>query len=127
MPMDPSSGNRVARRGARSAVTSRSWLGVLAVVIPAAGCGPTVSPAAGDDPPVRRTHTRASKGTGVAPARAVLLGEMCPQGAAGRPGVAPLVLRAVGWTSEESEVSAPIERSALRSMAVLAWDGRRAG
>jgi hypothetical protein len=51
---------------------------------------------------------------------------MCLEGAAGRPGVAPLLLRAVGWTADADDVERAATRS-VRSFAVLGLDGTRAG
>jgi hypothetical protein len=59
--------------------------------------------------------------------RDVLIGEMCPKAAAGRPGVLPLFLRNVGWQSQAADVSAPLERRSARQFVVLGWDGRRVG
>ena len=38
--------------------------------------------------------------------RRVLVGEMCPQGAGGRPAVAPLIMRGVSWIDTAAEVAA---------------------
>ncbi|HTM18869.1 MAG TPA: hypothetical protein VL172_00110 [Kofleriaceae bacterium] len=61
------------------------------------------------------------------PAREVLIGEMCPQAADGRPAVLPVAARRLTWTTDDDEVSAPIERSAARQFSVFRWDGARAG
>ena len=92
------------------------------------GCGPRVDPADPD---------RGGGGAGPAPGprarsdkpatREVLIGEMCPTAAAGRPAVLPLFLRTVGWQSQSADVTAPLERRSARQFAVLAWDGRRVG
>lgn len=94
-----------------------------------AACGPRVDPAEperGTDTPVGAPGPRArsgpSRGT-----RDVLIGEMCPRAAAGRPAVLPLFLRTVGWQAQSAEVSAPLERRSARQFAVLGWDGRRVG
>jgi hypothetical protein len=59
--------------------------------------------------------------------RAVLLGEMCPLAAAGRPGVAPVAVRGVEWSSEAGAVAEPIARNTAGKFAVLGYDGARAG
>jgi hypothetical protein len=64
----------------------------------------------------------------VAPSgRQIMVGEMCPQGAAGRPGVAPLILRTIGWTDNANEVDGVIERGGVPRFAVLGLDGKTAG
>jgi hypothetical protein len=52
---------------------------------------------------------------------------MCPQGAAGRPAVAPLMMRAVQWTDRAEDVSAAIERGSVPRFVVYGVDGKRAG
>jgi hypothetical protein len=51
---------------------------------------------------------------------------MCLEGASGRPGVAPLLLHAVGWTADADDVGDALARSA-HTFAVLGLDGTRAG
>ena len=93
----------------------------------AAACGPRVDPA----DPERAGDTATPTGPRPRPdkrgARDVLIGEMCPTAAAGRPGVLPLFLRNVGWQSQSADVTAPLERRSARQFAVLGWDGRRVG
>lgn len=64
--------------------------------------------------------------TPVSPGRGVLIGEMCPDGAGGRPAVAPLIVRGVGWSDDADDVATQLERNA-RAFAVIGLDGRRAG
>jgi hypothetical protein len=90
-------------------------------------CGPTVRPdgPAADDsvaPPAPLADTRV-----FASGRPMLLGEMCPEAAAGRPGVAPLLLRGIGWSDAPDAVSEPIERGTASRFAVLGYDGKRVG
>jgi hypothetical protein len=59
--------------------------------------------------------------------RQVLVGEMCPVAAAGRPGVAPLFLRNVQWTSDADVVVDPIAHGTVGQFAVLGFDGARSG
>jgi hypothetical protein len=119
MPLDEDTGNPVARRGAGTRMTR---LFFAAVVLAGAGCGPKVRM---DDEPVAERATGRGR-TDAAPARAVLLGEMCPDGAAGRPGIAPLLVRAVGWTDDADDVATQLERAARR-FAVFGLAGARAG
>jgi hypothetical protein len=91
-------------------------------------CGPRVDPAdpdqgGGDTGPAGGPRARPDKGGD----RDVLIGEMCPTAAAGRPGVLPLFLRNVGWQSQAADVTAPIERRSARQFVVLGWDGRKVG
>ncbi|MEO8550060.1 MAG: hypothetical protein ABI678_08800 [Kofleriaceae bacterium] len=67
------------------------------------------------------SHTPANGG------RQVLLGEMCPQGAAGRPAIAPLLMRNVGWTDNATSLSATIERGSVPRFVVFGVDGKLAG
>jgi hypothetical protein len=95
------------------------------VLVPA--CGPRVDPAdpdhGGESGPAAGPGARTDR-----PAtRDVLIGEMCPKAAAGRPAILPLFLRNVGWQSQAADVTAPLERRSARQFAVLAWDGRRVG
>jgi hypothetical protein len=59
--------------------------------------------------------------------RRVVVGEMCPQGAGGRPAVAPLVMRGVGWTDTATEVTATVERGQVPRFFVYGVDGKPAG
>jgi hypothetical protein len=56
-----------------------------------------------------------------------VIGEMCPQAAAGRPAVAPLVMRGTAWTDTASEVNSVIERGSVPRFTVFAVDGKVAG
>jgi len=97
-----------------------AWL-VLVV-----SCGPAVRPAgpADEPPPVARTLARPEP-TPVG--RQLVVGEMCPQGADGRPAVAPLVMRTISWTDDAAEVSAVVERGSVPRFLVLGADGTQAG
>jgi len=99
----------------------------VAVLAAACACGPRVDPADPDrapDTPASRGPEPRARPEG---ARDVLIGEMCPTAAAGRPAVLPLFLRNVGWQSQAADVSAPLERRSARQFVVLGWDGRRVG
>jgi len=119
MPLDEVEGNRVARARAFTDVRP------LVLLILVAGCGPKVRPDLPDDEPSPVANRPVGK-THAPPGRNVLVGEMCPEGAAGRPGVAPLLVRGVGWNDDADDVTAQLERSA-HSFAVLGLDGKRAG
>jgi hypothetical protein len=59
--------------------------------------------------------------------RRVVVGEMCPQGAGGRPAVAPLVMRGVGWSDTATEIAATVERGQVPRFHVFGVDGKAAG
>lgn len=87
-------------------------------------CGPAVRPEApGEEPTSPRVIKRAAPPAG----RSALIGEMCPQAAGGRPGLAPLALRDVSWSSERTELVNALARGTAAQFAVLAVDGRKAG
>jgi hypothetical protein len=52
---------------------------------------------------------------------------MCPQAAAGRPAVAPLIMRTLQWTDTASEVEAAVERGSTPRFVVFGTDGKLAG
>jgi hypothetical protein len=56
-----------------------------------------------------------------------MVGEMCPQGAGGRPAVAPLIMRTVQWSDRADEVGPTVERGSVPRFVVLGTDGRLAG
>lgn len=89
-------------------------------------CGPSVkppSPPAEPEPIGRGVSATKADPSG----RRVVVGEMCPQGAGGRPAVAPLVMRGVGWTDTASEVAATVERGTVPRFYVFGVDGKPAG
>ena len=108
MPTDPTRGARVA------------WFALLV------GCGPTVRPGGpADEPtPVLKTHRPRPTSAG---GRQVMIGEMCPQGAAGRPAVMPLMIRTVAWTDKPEEVTNVVERGGVPRFSVYGVDGKVAG
>ncbi len=92
----------------------------------ATACGPAVqtqSPPAEPEPITRRVIEPPVKPSG----RQVVVGEMCPQGAGGRPAVAPLVQRGVGWSSDTNEIAATLERGQVPRFFVFGVDGKVAG
>ncbi len=135
MALDEDVGNPVARRRADHDMEARfryanPWAWGAALLL--AACGSTIHPEA---PPVRPLpHAGSATGAGRGsatpneiPARGVLVGEMCPEGAAGRPGVDPLFVRGMEWKDDASDVEEPLIRNTVRQFAVLGEDGRRAG
>jgi hypothetical protein len=57
----------------------------------------------------------------------VLVGEMCPQAAAGRPAVAPLMMRTLQWSDAADDVDAAVERGSTPRFIVFGTDGKLAG
>ena len=114
----------------------RSWVrvawalsGIAGGIAGLGGCRPTFGPEApppepGDSPGV--VAPRRTSG-GVGPGRRILVGEMCPLGVAGRPGMAPLLLRGVQWTDEPAEVGNAISHAEAAKFSVFGVDGKRAG
>lgn len=105
-------------RGPRAAVAP------LVLVL---ACGPAVRPEgpAQEPPPPAIAPPAAAQPPRAG--RSVLVGEMCPEAAAGRPGLAPLFLRGVEWSDDPDTVADPIERGTASDFAVLGFDGKRAG
>jgi hypothetical protein len=116
-------GQASAARWRRSEIGMRLHFAFCALLL---ACGPTVKPASppAEPEPITRTP-RTGK---VDPSgRRVVVGEMCPQGAGGRPAVAPLVMRGVGWTDAASEVASTVERGSVPRFSVFGVDGKIAG
>ncbi|MBA2542842.1 MAG: hypothetical protein H0V17_24565, partial [Deltaproteobacteria bacterium] len=59
--------------------------------------------------------------------RQVMIGEMCPTGAGGRPAIAPLVMRTVTWSDRAAEVQNVVERGGVPRFVVFGVDGKVAG
>jgi hypothetical protein len=59
--------------------------------------------------------------------RQVMIGEMCPEGAAGRPAIAPLAMRTVSWIDAAADVTNLVERGGVPRFAVFGVDGKLAG
>ena len=89
-------------------------------------CSPSFRPPAPppEPTPVVKTERRP---TASRTGRQVVVGEMCPQGAAGRPAVAPLVLRTISWSDNPTEVGNVVERGATPRFGVFGIDGKLAG
>lgn len=102
---------------------ARALFVALAAMI---GCGPTVRP---DKPPPEpgpvTRNERAVKP--VKGGREVMIGEMCPTGAGGRPAIAPVTMRTVQWDSEVASVQGTVERGGVPRFTVFGVDGKSAG
>lgn len=89
-------------------------------------CGPSVKPP--EPPSEPGPVSQGVKPIKVDPSgRQVMVGEMCPQGAGGRPAVAPLMMRGVDWNDSANEVAATVERGSVPRFFVLGVDGKQAG
>src|SRR5690349_8920671 len=89
----------------RGSLPRVAWF--LAVIAPG-GCGPRVAP---DKPFPEETVARTERPRPVQRSgRQVMVGELCPQSAAGRPAVAPLLMRTTQWIDTVSEVTGAVER-----------------
>ncbi len=99
-----------------------AWLGAVTCAI---GCGPHVRPEAPPPEPGVTRLERAPKP--VKSGRQVMIGQMCPTGAGGRPAIAPLMLRTVAWIDESADVQAVVERGGIPRFSVFGVDGKIAG
>ncbi len=102
------------------------WLILLPACVPAAvptgpGPGDGTQPAGGGV--VNHVRLRPAAATG----RQVVIGEMCPLGVGGRPGLAPIGMRGVQWTDVASEIADVIERGSVPQFSVYGVDGKVAG
>jgi hypothetical protein len=105
-----------------------AWPVLVALLgaVAASGCGPAVRPDRPPDSPtpiVKAPLRRAAATSG----RQIMLGEMCPQGAAGRPAVNPIAMRTSTWTDNDTELANVIERGGVARFTVLGIDGKVAG
>jgi hypothetical protein len=99
------------------------FLGLVA--LHAGACGPRVQP---DRPfPEEVIEHRERAPAPVRAGRQVVVGELCPQGAAGRPAVAPLLIRTTQWIDTVAEVTSAVERGATPRFAAFGVDGKVAG
>lgn len=122
MATDLNRGRRVAWLVHMAAVGVAALVGAGA----GAGCGPVVRPdMPGDEPgTVGKPELPRPKVSG---GRQILVGEMCPQAAGGRPAVAPLVMRTASWIDAQTELANVIERGSVPQLAVFGVDGKVAG
>jgi hypothetical protein len=98
-----------------------AWL-----VLVFASCKPSVFPPAPPPEPTPNAKLKPLHGS-TNGGRQVVVGEMCPQAAAGRPAVAPLIMHAVQWTDNASDISAVVERGSTPRFTVFGVDGKMAG
>lgn len=93
----------------------------------AIACRPAVIP----EPPGAEPTTTPARGLDHRPAAVgghdVMLGELCLDGAGGRPAVAPVVMRGVGWLTDHDELADALGRGRASAFEVLAIDGAHAG
>jgi hypothetical protein len=99
----------------------------IATITAIAACGPTVRPPEPPPEPGPVAKVERPRTAAAGPARQVVVGEMCPQGAGGRPAVAPLVMRTVQWSDRADEVGAAVERGSVPRFLVFGTDGKPAG
>lgn len=107
-------------------VSDRGGVLRVASFVALIACGPTVRPPLppAEPGPVVRNELRPKPTKG---GRQVVIGEMCPQGAAGRPAVAPLIIRTVAWNDTAADVQNVVERGGVPQFTVFAVDGKPAG
>jgi hypothetical protein len=99
----------------------------IATIATITACAPSFKPPPAPPPqpgPVAKVEKSPARG---GPARQVVVGEMCPQGAGGRPAVAPLIMRTVQWDDNPGDVGAAVERGSVPRFIVLGTDGKLAG
>ena len=103
----------------------RGTLPRVACLFAVIGCGPRVQPDRPfpDEPVVHRERAPAP----ARPGRQVVVGELCPQGAGGRPAVAPLLIRTTQWLDATTEVTGAVERGATPRFVAFGVDGKVAG
>jgi len=108
-----------------SLVVARGSLVALVALVALGACGPTVRPDMpfAEEGVVRDKRPAAPDKTG----HQVVVGELCPQGAAGRPAVAPLLIRTTQWIDDVSEVTGTVERGSAPRFAAYGVDGKLAG
>ncbi|MCW5804557.1 MAG: hypothetical protein KIT31_19460 [Deltaproteobacteria bacterium] len=103
-------------------------LAPVAWLLIALGCGPTVRP---PEPPSEPGSVTKQQDRGkLVPStvgRQIMVGEMCPQGAGGRPAVTPLVMRGATWTDAQADLSNVVERGGVPRFVVFGVDGKHAG
>lgn len=89
-------------------------------------CVPSLKPPA---PPPEATPGITNKLSAPPPSGGhdVVVGELCPEAADGRPAVAPLLVRNVSWSDNATDLSAVIERGGVPRFVVFGADGKLAG
>ncbi|HET7501089.1 MAG TPA: hypothetical protein VFK02_08805 [Kofleriaceae bacterium] len=91
-----------------------------------AACGPRVRPDAPFPEESVVTHRERAPAP-QRPGRQIVVGELCLQSAAGRPAVAPLLMRTTQWTDAAAEVTAAVERGSTPRFVAFGVDGKAAG
>ena len=122
MPTDLANRPRVAWL---VAITCTSALGAMGAMGAMAGCGPVVRPNDPVDPNPAVARPRLAH-AGASGAQ-VIVGEICPQGAGGRPAIAPIAMHEVGWSDAELDLDNAIERGSVQRFGVYGVDGKLAG
>ncbi len=97
------------------------------IVSVVAACGPTSAPARPGNQPEAVGAPRAPNPGGYSAGSQVVVGQMCPQGAGGRPAVSPLAMRTVGWSDVAVDLANTIERGSVQRFAVFDDAGKQAG
>lgn len=94
-------------------------------VIALSACGPRVRP---DRPfPEETVEHRERAPARMTGGRQLIVGELCPQGAAGRPAIAPLLMHTTQWIDAAAEIDGAIERGAAPRFVAFGVDGKVAG
>ena len=102
-----------------------AWFLAVAADAGAGACGPRVQP---DRPfPEEAVVHRERPPTPLRAGRQVIVGELCPRGAAGRPAVAPLLMHTTQWVDTANDVTGAVERGAAPRFAAFGIDGKPAG
>jgi hypothetical protein len=94
-------------------------------LVASGACGPRVRPDMPfpEEPVARRERAPKPQTVG----RQVVVGELCPQSAAGRPAVAPLLMHTSQWTDAPAEVTNAVERGSVPRFVAFGVDGKIAG
>lgn len=111
----------------RAMVLDRGQLPRVVWLVTMIGCAPSFRPPAPPDEPtpgikVERPHVAPAN-----PGNETMVAEICPNGAGGRAGIAPVVVRTVGWSDNATDLDNMIERGAVPRFGVYGVDGKLAG
>ncbi|MBI4512088.1 MAG: hypothetical protein HY698_20820 [Deltaproteobacteria bacterium] len=91
-------------------------------------CAARVSPRGPGDTPSELPAGPAIRTPAFQASREVVIGELCPGKAAGRPAVSMLFARrALSWSRDSSELNLLVTRGAVQRFTVLSFSGKRAG
>jgi hypothetical protein len=103
-----------------------AWFLAVVAGSGASGCGPRVQP----DRPFPEeavVHRERAPGLVKSAGRQVVVGELCPQSAAGRPAVAPLLMHTTQWIDTANDLTGAVERGATPRFIAFGVDGKVAG